>query len=166
MSKGNEAKKTKKSSADIDAIVDEISNENILAHSIKFYEGALSKAFEEQGQFLVHELVTKLQNAPIGNSISAASEGEGEGEWVQVESLSRLRSVVGGRFQNIKKKWMDAGFPLREHRGDKEANFSIDERGWIELTNWIIKQGFESRLAPPGAPYLFELKAVIASSKK
>jgi hypothetical protein len=69
-----------------------------------------------------------------------------EGEWMPVESLSQLRALVGGRFKNLKEKLTSAGLPLREHRGDREASAEIDQQGWVELSLWIAKQGFETRL--------------------
>ena len=92
------------------------------------------------------------------NELPDKHSSEGTGEWVGIESLSRLRSVVGGRFQNIKKKWTDAGFPLREHRGDRVKGFAVNESAWIELSNWILKQGYEARLTPDNTEFLFELR--------
>ena len=79
-------------------------------------------------------------------------------EWVGIESLSRLRGLVGGRFENIKKKWVDAGFPLREHRGDKAKKASVDEAGWSDMASWLLKHGFEARLLPESKEFLFEVR--------
>ena len=49
------------------------------------------------------------------------SPSQNESGWLRIESLSQLRATVGGRFQNLKQKWVEAGFPLREHRGDREV---------------------------------------------
>lgn len=78
--------------------------------------------------------------------------------WKRIESLSQLRAQVGGRFQNLKQKWVAAGFPLREHRGDRKAEAQLDYDGWIELASWIGKQGYEVRLAPEDEQYLFEVR--------
>jgi hypothetical protein len=84
-----------------------------------------------------------------------------DGEWMPIESLSQLRAQVGGRFKNLKEKWIGAGLPLREHRGDREASAEIDQQGWVELSLWISKQGFETRLVKSSNPentILFEVK--------
>ncbi len=49
-----------------------------------------------------------------------SAEGLAAHGWTRIESLSRLRAIVGGRFKNLKEKWVGAGFPLREHRGDRD----------------------------------------------
>lgn len=127
-----------------------------------FFERVLTRAFDTRRDFLVHEVANKLRLMGLSRSdaVAPAKGAEGDGAWVEIESLSRLRSVVGGRFQNIKEKWVGAGFPLREHRGDKGKDFEVDERAWIELSNWILKQGFEARLTPHKPNSLFELKPV------
>ena len=127
-----------------------------------FFEKALSDAFTQRKDYIVHELTRRLVDVEV-----LANKGEREDEveetWIGVESLSRLRSVVGGRFENIKKKWVGAGFPLREHRGDKKKSFKLDDKGWIELSNWILKQGYEARIAHDSNDHLFELRSVSKS---
>lgn len=81
-------------------------------------------------------------------------------EWQPIESLSRLRSQVGGRFQQLKQRWVAAGFPLKEHRGDKTSEVRLDERAWLELSAWMLKQGYEARLTPERSDVLFEIRAV------
>lgn len=78
--------------------------------------------------------------------------------WTHIESLSQLRAKVGGRFQNLKEKWVASGFPLREHRGDRSGQKSVDYDGWVALALWIQRQGFEVRLAADADPWLFELR--------
>lgn len=95
----------------------------------------------------------------LSSADTGTSQPHSDKEWIGIESLSRLRSIVGGRFQNLKQKWTEAGFPLREHRGDKAGEFEIDQRGWLELSAWILKQGYEARLNPSKAEYLFEVRA-------
>jgi hypothetical protein len=70
--------------------------------------------------------------------------------------------VVGGRFQNIKKKWVEAGLPLREHRGDRWKEFDLNKDGWLELVAWIGKQGFEARLTPESEEFIFQLRPLAA----
>lgn len=87
-----------------------------------------------------------------------AAEEEGDRSWTQVESLSQLRSAVGGRFQNLKEKWIASGFPLRKHRGDRREQATIDMHGWTRLALWIDKQGYDVRLAEPDDVWLFEVR--------
>jgi hypothetical protein len=119
---------------------------------------SVQHALREREPALVAEFVEALR-CSVGVAAEAPA-AVSRGEWTGVESLSRLRSVVGGRFQNIKKKWTDAGFPLREHRGDKWQEYTLHKEGWVELASWIAKQGFESRLTPESREFLFELRPV------
>lgn len=86
-------------------------------------------------------------------------------KWQPIESLSRLRAIVGGRFENIKKKWTDAGLPLREHRGDKDKAYNIDSAGWEELSAWLLKHGYESRITPRSDLGAFEVRPIPGSRK-
>ncbi len=114
-------------------------------------------AAQREHDGLVAMLVQKLRG--ISASPTVVDSAGVTSEWVGIESLSRLRSVVGGRFQNIKKKWVDAGFPLREHRGDRWKEFEMDRDAWLELAAWIAKQGYEARLTPESEEFIFQLKA-------
>ena len=83
-------------------------------------------------------------------------------DWEAIESLSQLRAKVGGRFQKLKERWLAAGFPLREHRGDRDGEVELVHEGWVELSLWIQRQGYKTRLAKEGDSWLFE----IANNKK
>ena len=74
-----------------------------------------------------------------------------------MKSFSQLRGLVGGRFENLKKKWLAAGLPLREH-GEPRGGLKIDPDSWRALASWTAKQGFEVRLAAEGAEHLFEAR--------
>lgn len=122
--------------------------------------GALVKrSLERRRRAVVYEIARKFLSTfetfseEVGGSFSDASE-----IWVAIESLSQLRAQVGGRFQNIKQKWLAAGFPLREHRGDRTREANLEYDGWVELAAWIGKQGFEVRLATEGEDCLFYVK--------
>ncbi len=93
---------------------------------------------------------------PVASDATARS-GSDEG-WSEIASLSQLRAVVGGRFQNLKDRWVQSGFPLKEHRGDKSLEYSLKDVGWLELSSWISKQGFEVRLRPDKEKCLFEIR--------
>ncbi len=120
-------------------------------------ELAVRLAFESSRDSIVHSLVKKLSEIPVAAESASDPSGD-QGNWIEIESMSRLRSLVGGRFQNLKDRWTQAGFPLREHRGDKDKGFKLDERGWLELANWVAKQGYEVRLRPDKPECLFEIR--------
>ncbi len=82
-------------------------------------------------------------------------------EWISISSLSQLRKATGGRFQNLKERWVKAGFPLRQHRGDKSESWTLSEEGWLALSLWINKQGFEARLSGCPKDVIFEIRKTI-----
>lgn len=133
----------------LEGLVDEQTREWVLS--------VVREATAREETAITAMLVQKLRDIarPVVEEGPAASSAE----WIGIESLSRLRSVVGGRFQNIKKKWVDAGFPLREHRGDRWKDFEINHDAWLELAAWIAKQGFEARLTPDSEEFIFQLKS-------
>lgn len=134
----------------------------LLEDSLSAMERALRTALADRHDIFVSELVKKLKACNLTESASAASDSM-NGAWIDIESLSRLRTVVGGRFENIKKKWIGAGFPLREHRGDKAGAFTLNQGGWVELSNWMSKHGFEARLCPDKPECLFQIRQVADS---
>jgi hypothetical protein len=117
------------------------------------------RAIERRRQAIVYEIARRCQAIMSEENFNPVNPvAEDPQSWIKIESLSGLRALVGGRFQNLKEKWIKAGFPLREHRGDRTGQKNIDYQGWIELATWIHKQGFELRLAEEDQPWLFELK--------
>jgi hypothetical protein len=117
------------------------------------------KAFNDRRHVIVGHLARvfyKELQSQLPNADRQSVKGDG---WSPIQSLSQLRSVVGGRFQNLKQKWVDAGFPLREHRGDREGRAALNSDGWLELSVWINRQGFETRLARGEEDWLFEIRA-------
>jgi hypothetical protein len=121
-----------------------------------YFEDIIADVFLQKRDFFIHAIRQKLVGMSLqSNQPEVTDEGE---EWIQILSLSRLRSVVGGRFQNLKDKWIEAGFPLREHRGDTGAQYEVSEEGWIAISNWIAGQGFEARLASSDSKHLFEVR--------
>lgn len=116
-------------------------------------------AIERRSHVLVYEIANRLfdifRREEVGAGILAMEEST---DWTSIESLSQLRAIVGGRFQNIKQKWVEAGFPLREHRGDRGERAQINDRGWTELALWINRQGFEARLASEPGHGIFEVR--------
>ena len=63
--------------------------------------------------------------------------------WLNIETLSQLKTVVGGRLSTVKQKWTTANLPLRRHKGDREEPWEIAEDGWQALVLWLQQQGFE-----------------------
>jgi hypothetical protein len=127
----------------------------------QFLEKIVKESFILNRDLFVTDLKRRIR--PLLNSgggAGIATKVEDNREWVAIESLSRLRAVVGGRFQNLKDRWMRAGFPLREHRGDKASAFEIDEIGWVDLCQWVAAQGFEIRLTPAATDRLFEVRSL------
>lgn len=119
----------------------------------------VTKALARRRQAILYALANRIyevistRSEPLGSVLSMGETG-----WTRIESLSQLRAAVGGRFQNLKQKWITAGLPLREHRGDRKLEANISYEGWIELSGWISKQGFEVRLAGEGENFLFEVR--------
>ncbi len=106
----------------------------------------IAKRLEEAG----------LANGPVqqmANTIEVV-----ENEWKGVESLSQLRSLVGGRFKNLKEKWTSAGLPLRQHRGDRSGEAVVNQQGWLALSLWVNKQGYEIRLSNLDTPSILEVR--------
>lgn len=134
---------------------DEIT-QSVVDKTSSFFEDVIHKVFAARREAFVLETMEKLRGASI--TVTQPSLPSLEEVWIEVESLSRLRSVVGGRFQNIRKKWLESGFPLREHRGDKQEDYELIQEGWVELSNWILKQGYEARLTPEKVGCVIELR--------
>lgn len=88
------------------------------------------------------------------------SNSEQELNWVPIVSLSSLRAEVGGRFDILKNRWIQAGFPLRAHRGDAGENFSMSEEGWIELCSWLASRGYQAKPGGSDSRTLFQIKKI------
>jgi hypothetical protein len=130
---------------------------SLLEQAIAIVDDSVRSTLQSRRPFIVAELRRR-----IGSQITASSEAQAgrDESWSDIESLSRLRGIVGGRFQNLRDRWIAAGFPLKEHRGEKSEPVDVNQEGWIELSNWIMKQGFECRLTPSKSNCLFQLRKV------
>ena len=121
------------------------------------------QALERRRQSIVF-FIAKQTHDLMGNSksntfqTSIDKDLDESQRWIQIESLSQLRAMVGGRFQKLKERWVGAGFPLREHRGDRAEKAQVDQGGWLELSLWISRQGYRTRLADSTEPWLFEIQ--------
>ena len=108
---------------------------------------------------IVHGLARRFCSILADRRLYSAAEQAKELQpWARIASLSQLRAEVGGRFQNLREKWTAAGFPLREHRGDRTGHVEFDHDGWLELATWITRQGYEVRLAGETDDWLFEVR--------
>lgn len=128
-------------------------------------ERALLRAFGRERALLESALVQLFLDRAGTQSTLPVAPGD-ERVWTGVESLSRLRALVGGRFQQLKQRWIDAGLPLRAHRGDRTGRVEIDRDGWLELAAWIQKQGFEARLTNEISEFLFEVRSLQSAEKR
>jgi hypothetical protein len=119
----------------------------------------LRSVLELRREAIVHALAKalflRLQSRGIGSSGNQRSDS-----WIVIESLSQLRGLVGGRFQNLKQRWVAAGFPLRAHRGDRTLEAQRDEMGWSELQSWLVAQGFEARISTDRPEACFEIRLI------
>src|SRR5262245_41166927 len=75
--------------------------ENLAEHCTEVFEGALRKAFELKRDVFVSALVEKVREVSNGGVEAPAENApQTQGQWIKIESLSRLRNIVGGRFDN------------------------------------------------------------------
>lgn len=139
----------------IDQFVDPTLIRNQVKQSDDFLKKVVEQAFASNRDFLVHLL--KHHMADVVQSVPRHSSDQGAEEWIEIDSLSKLRGLVGGRFESLKARWQGAGFPLKRKKGDKIGAYQIDMDGWIELESWIAKQGFLARQRPDKDGCLFEV---------
>lgn len=128
---------------------------SLMQEMLDVVDQSVRVTLEKRRPFIVAEISRRLVGAKGQGAMASTTLEEA---WDDIESLSRLRAIVGGRFQNLRDRWVAAGFPLKEHRGDKSEQGEINQDGWIELSNWIMKQGFECRLTPDRPGCLFQLR--------
>ena len=119
----------------------------------------IARAVELRRQAIVVALARKLYRSLKEQALQLRSDSRGDG-WIRIESLSQLRTTVGGRFQNLKQRWVAAGLPLREHRGDRSVKAELDREGWIELVGWMERQGWEASLATDEEDWLFSVRSL------
>ena len=121
-------------------------------------QSLVQQAFDRHREFFACYLQRRMGEVSGSVTTQASVSAGGDEGWSEIASLSQLRALVGGRFQNLKDRWVQSGFPLKEHRGDKSLDYRLNESGWLELSSWISKQGYEVRLRPDKEKCLFELK--------
>ncbi|MCI5065438.1 hypothetical protein MRY87_06905 [bacterium] len=128
-------------------------------HLDKTVRSTLQEVFRQRRE-LWKESVFELFGACAhpASKPSLGQEGSGSAEWIAIASLSQLRKEVGGRFQNLRTRWLEAGFPLKAHRGDSTEDYTLAQDGWREMTSWLLKQGYESRLLEDLSLGYFEIR--------
>lgn len=126
-----------------------------------FYEECLIELFDERMALYKSLIKNKLISFYSIKKMPALNESQEE--WSGIESLTKLRQIVGGRFQNLKEKWIAAGFPLKEVRNSKKNTNSINQEGWIALSSWISNHGFQVRLNKDNQDTFFEIKRTKAN---
>src|SRR5438552_3586074 len=78
-------------------------DEGGVTRTIEFFEKCLDEVFESRREFYlstISEKISALTGSIVGSKAGEAADGAST--WVEIESLSRLRAIVGGRFQNIR----------------------------------------------------------------
>lgn len=125
-----------------------------------YIESMIQQSFSGGARNALRRQILSLLLQKGGIPTGGEPEAETVASWIVIDSLSRLRSEVGGRFDNIKRKWLGAGFPLREHRGDRDKEYEVDEEGWERMVHWLLKHNFEARLTPDVPDCFFEIRAV------
>lgn len=120
------------------------------------HEGVFEKRFidlvksvaAKRRQVYVDSLAKRLMGLGISGTPTKAQVNERA--WTRIASLSALRTLVGGRFANLKERWLAVGFPLKEGK-DEGGKLKINRSAWLELANWIEGQGFAARLPESSA---------------
>ena len=153
VSKGGRSSGPKSESPSVEAIVEQdITSwtETIVRRVVEDIEPTIVAGIRAR----IAEIATRVNQPQEGEP----GETETESAWIGIDSLSRLRGHVGGRFQNLKERWLGAGFPLKDHRGDKLEVITLDPLGWLELVSWLSRQGFEARAVDATKGFYFEIK--------
>jgi len=133
---------------------DNLIQTSMVTSSVSMVTRAVSKAFEDNRDYLLSQLL-KIQMVERNKEQIFQNA---EDEWISIDSMSKLRGIVGGRFDTLKAKWQLVGFPIKEKKGDQLPPFTVNPEGWIELETWLLKSGFAARLKPSDPQVLFEIK--------
>ncbi len=115
------------------------------------------QAIELRRHALVFAAAELWEEAMRGAPRLEAEAVPAETQWRQIASLSQLRAVVGVRFQKLRDNWVAAGFPLREHRGDRPIRPEVSDDSWATFSGWLLTEGYQVRRAPTEADWFFEI---------
>jgi len=119
---------------------------------------AIKRAFEENRDYLISKLRSSSNQFEISADTPEAAQ---EDDWVAIDSMSKLRAIVGGRFDTLKAKWQSAGLPVKQKKGDSIPEFVVDSSGWTDLESWLLKMGYKARLRPDFKDRAFEIKKTL-----
>ncbi len=133
----------------------ELGKETLDDRTTELVQDLMQEAIDKRRQAIVYALARKMYQRFSAQEIQSS---ESQTDWEPIASLSQLRGLVGGRFQNLKDRWLAAGLPLRAHRGDREEEAEVNHDGWLELATWINKQGYETRLSDESEEGLFQVR--------
>lgn len=136
--------------------VDQEISAELVDQQTRFFEDCIGEIFEERKDFFLAGTIDRFK--ALVAAAKERTEQVVDQNWTEIDSLSKLRAVVGGRFENLKAKWLSAGFPLKESKGAELSDFKLSSQGWVELSTWISNQGFEVRLCDDKSKALFEIK--------
>jgi len=124
------------------------------------FSKVLKKAFLDNAEYLKNRL-----NGDLLTELNAVTEEfadhTGAASWIPIDSISKLRGEVGGRFDTLKLKWQEAGLPLKQKKGDKIPDFTINSVAWSDLEAWLLKMGYASRLTEGQEDRIFEIKKML-----
>jgi hypothetical protein len=134
--------------------INELVGGSAVSSSVSMISKAVARAFEDNRGYLLSQL-RKIQT--VDNTM-AETELKVSADWIAIDSMSKLRGIVGGRFGALKAKWQFAGLPLKEKKGEQLPQFTVNPEGWVELETWLLKSGFSARLKPGDLKVLFEIK--------
>lgn len=136
--------------------MDELVKNEIAKKQRDKIRSGLKELFHDYEPILVAGVRNRLKEL-LGESLRGEAEDQGE-PWVSIDSLSSLRSAVGGRFAKLKEHWLGAGLPLKSHRGEETKDYELDEGGWVQLEAYISERGFVSRLADQDEVCIFYVR--------
>lgn len=126
----------------------------------EMFSSVLKRALEENREFILHLL---LNAEPQDRDRVGTDSGSNsiEDSWIPIDSISKLRGEVGGRFDTLKIKWQEAGLPLKQKKGDKIPEFAINPAAWGELEAWLLKMGYAVRAVEGKSDRIFEIKKML-----
>lgn len=134
------------------------STDDIINSRSEVLKKAIRKAFEDNRDYLLFKFNQLLSSTKSNNQ---EIEYSAESDWLAIDSMSKLRAIVGGRFDTLKSKWVAAALPVKQKKGDEIPEFSVDLSGWSELENWLMKMGYKARLRSDLSDRVFEIKKML-----
>lgn len=135
-----------------------INSDDIITSRSDLIKKAIKKAFEDNRDYLIYKFSQSITQAGSGVTNIEPTE---DTDWTAVDSMSKLRAIVGGRFDTLKAKWQAAALPVKQKKGDDIPEFVVDPSGWTDLESWLLKMGYKARLRPDLADRVFEIRKML-----